>query len=132
MDSVYTFWELEMNKFGFFDEQGENAARTLLKQLVSEGPLSNESQVLSYLAQGTQVMAIGGVFTDLLAEDDDVIGSPHVFSDGTWCWTLDVIHYIETHHISLPQAFLAHMKSNDWQCPPVNDPRSIVEQVWQT
>ncbi|MDE0874547.1 MAG: hypothetical protein OSA88_11820 [Acidimicrobiales bacterium] len=120
-----------MNKFGFFDEQSDDESLVLLKQLQAEGPLHNEEQVLSYLAGGTQVMAIGGITTDLLSEDDDVIGSPHVFSDGTWCWTSDVVHYVETHHIALPLAFLTHMERNHWQCPAVSDPKAIVEQVWQ-
>ena len=72
------------------------------------------------------MLLVAGVTTDLLSEADDVIGSPHIFTDGEWFWTADVIHYIENYHIQVPDDLLAKMKKKDWKCPEV-DPDALDE-----
>ncbi|MFI9781784.1 hypothetical protein ACIHCV_45670 [Streptomyces sp. NPDC051956] len=32
-------------------------------------------------------------------------------TDGSWLWRLDFPHYLETHHVSLPGAFIEHVRS---------------------
>ena len=39
------------------------------------------------------------------------------FTDGTWFWPEGFYHYIETHDLELPGAFLKTMEENGWEVP---------------
>lgn len=121
---------MTIKKFGFFDESPESEAVQRLESLKNEGPLEDEQKVLKYLRSGAQLMAVAGVVDDLLASPRETIGSPHVFSDGSWCWTADVIYYVENHHIAVPDEFLSHMRANDCNCPEVANKQELIGQVW--
>lgn len=46
-----------------------------------------------------------------------LIGSPHILTDGAWCWPSDLAHYVENYHVRLPTEFLAHMREQNWAAP---------------
>lgn len=119
-----------LKKFGFFDEHTPDSAIKLLHTLQSEGPAENEPKVLAYLKSGTMLLASAGIATDLLSDNHDIIGPPHIFTDGEWCWTADTVYYIESYHISIPVELMRWMRSNEWQCPPIDNPKSLVEENW--
>lgn len=57
----------------------------------------------------------GHVLIDVMETGHDVVtGSTHrhspgcssLVTDGAWLWRQDFPHYLETHHVSLPQTFL--------------------------
>ncbi|WP_327242161.1 hypothetical protein [Streptomyces sp. NBC_01320] len=70
----------------------------------------------------------GHVLIDVLEAGHDVLTrSPHrhssgcssLVTDGTWLWRQDFPHYVETHHVHLPEAFIAHARSLNYQMPPL-------------
>ncbi|MYQ96940.1 hypothetical protein GTY20_39910, partial [Streptomyces sp. SID4946] len=70
----------------------------------------------------------GHVLIDVMEAGHDVItGSTHRHSpgcsslatDGAWLWRLDFPHYLETHHVALPQTFLEHVRSLNYQMPNI-------------
>ena len=38
-------------------------------------------------------------------------------SDGIWVWPLDLVHFIEMHHVRLPSRFLEHIRSKKYVFP---------------
>jgi hypothetical protein len=68
----------------------------------------------------------GHVLIDVMEGGHDALtGSPHrhslgcssLVTDGTWLWRQDFPHYVETHHVQLPEAFIAHVRSLNYQIP---------------
>jgi hypothetical protein len=43
-------------------------------------------------------------------------------TDDVWCWPSGLAHYVEQHQIKLPDEFVAHAESADWQPPHVDEP----------
>ncbi|GGY32717.1 hypothetical protein [Streptomyces tanashiensis] len=70
----------------------------------------------------------GHVMIDVMEAGHDVItGGAHrhspglssLVTDGTWLWRQDFPHYLETHHVSLPERFLEHVRSRNYQVPTI-------------
>ncbi|MFD8258642.1 hypothetical protein ACFV19_06750 [Streptomyces griseoluteus] len=70
----------------------------------------------------------GHVLMDVMEAGHDVItGSAHrhsagcssLLTDGTWLWRQDFPHYVETHHVSLPGAFIEHVRSLNYRMPTI-------------
>ncbi|MER5398200.1 hypothetical protein [Streptomyces sp. NPDC002599] len=40
-------------------------------------------------------------------------------SGGINLWRLDFAHYVETHHVSMPGAFIGHVRSLNYQMPAI-------------
>src|SRR4051812_12044262 len=61
------------------------------------------------------------------AGHDVITGSAHrhspgcssLVTDGTWLWRQDFPHYVETHHVSLPGAFIEHVRSLNYRMPTI-------------
>ena len=39
------------------------------------------------------------------------------FTDGVWVWPQGLAHYVDVHHIRLPEEFVAHMARQSWAAP---------------
>ncbi|MBM79913.1 MAG: hypothetical protein CMJ78_04885 [Planctomycetaceae bacterium] len=117
---------MSLKRFGFFDEQPESHVVAELIASIRASPSEDEDKILNYLREGKQLLAIPGVVVDLLSETEGIIGPPHVFTDGEWAWTSDVLYYIERYHISIPSEFLARMKSLLFQCPTICNTEDLV------
>lgn len=52
-------------------------------------------------------------------------------TDGLWVWPEGLAHYIEEHHVQLPDEFLATMEENNWNNPAnfLNEPGEIPEHL---
>ncbi|MBT2366050.1 hypothetical protein J7E88_12215 [Streptomyces sp. ISL-10] len=68
----------------------------------------------------------GHVLIDVMEAGRDVItGSAHrhslgcssLVTDGAWLWRQDFPHYVEAHHVVLPEAFIAHVRGQNYQMP---------------
>ena len=76
-------------------------------------------------------MAIPGLARNLLSRQNEIVGPPHVYSDGEWVWTADVMFYVEKYHIEIPIDFLKRMELHGWHCPPVDNPHELAMAGWQ-
>ncbi|WP_063057418.1 hypothetical protein [Nocardia sienata] len=81
----------------------------------------DEADLVAYLEAGH-------VLIDVMESGRDVItGSSHphapgcssLVTDGTWLWRHDFPYYLETHHVSLPETFLDHVRSLNYQMPTI-------------
>ncbi|WP_246563981.1 hypothetical protein [Streptomyces roseirectus] len=81
----------------------------------------DEAELVAYLDAGH-------ILIDVMEGGRDVLtGLPHRHSlgcsspvtDGTWFWRLDLPHYVETHHVQLPAAFLTHVRGLGHRMPPL-------------
>ncbi|MDX3747829.1 hypothetical protein [Streptomyces sp. AK08-02] len=79
----------------------------------------DEADIVAYLDAGH-------VLIDVMEAGHDVLtGSAHRHSagcsspvtDGTWLWRKDFPHYVETHHVLLPEAFVEHARGLDHRMP---------------
>jgi hypothetical protein len=76
-------------------------------------------QIASYLESRLIFIAWGG-FSYCRFECDvarGAVGPPGTccLTDGEWLWPEGLVHYIEKHHVMLPEEFIATMKRNDWR-----------------
>ena len=123
---------MKLKTFGFFDEMPEDEARHLLRGLQEEVPSPDEQRIIAYLRGGVPMLAIPGLVFNLLADKEEPIGPPHVFTDGEWAWTADVTFYIERYHINVPHDFAERMQQQRWQCPPVANMEALELEGWHT
>lgn len=64
------------------------------------------TKVLSYLRAGT-VLAISSEITyDVFSNNNAIIGTLEIYTDGEWGWYSDLIYYVENYHVALPSLFL--------------------------
>jgi hypothetical protein len=68
----------------------------------------------------------GHVLIDVMEAGPDVLterphrhswGCSSLLTDGTWLWRQDFPHYVETHHVQLPEAFIAHVRGLNYRMP---------------
>ncbi|MFJ6700011.1 hypothetical protein ACIQM4_28725 [Streptomyces sp. NPDC091272] len=45
------------------------------------------------------------------------LGCSSLLTDGTWIWRQDFPHYLETHHVLLPETFIKHARDLNYQMP---------------
>ncbi|MFE4356059.1 hypothetical protein [Kitasatospora sp. NPDC056800] len=109
---------------GFYDELDERSGSPNGSILDAVRPVGepDEADLVAYLDAGH-------VLIDVMEGGRDVItGSVHRHSsgcsspmtDGVWLWRLDFPHYLETHHVALPGAFVEHVRSLDYRMPAVS------------
>ena len=116
----------KLKKFGFFyddvkaNKTDEANIKHELSELMRDDPHPMEQNILHYLNGGRNIAYIMGPSEDFLAPSKKNIRPPHIYTDGTWAWTSDVMYYVEKYHIQLPDDFLAHMERNKWHCPRVD------------
>lgn len=120
-----------LKRFGFFEENPAEAPAEL-EQLRREGPLAEEDRVLHYLQSGTLLMEAGGTAFDRLTGGTTPIGPPHVYSDGEWCWSADVIYYIRKYHIGVERQLIEWMQKHNWESPKIVSAEALVQANWLT
>jgi len=120
-----------LQRFGFFEDSPETA-RHDLELLRNLGPLAQEGAVLNYLRSGTRLLEANTPAYDRLGETLVEIGAPHVLTDGEWCWSADVIYYIDRYHIAIEPRFVDWMNKHHWICPRVVSAQAIVQANWLT
>jgi hypothetical protein len=42
-------------------------------------------------------------------------------TDGEWLWRDDLAHYVERHHVRLPEDFLESVRANGYQIPEITE-----------
>ncbi|MFI6699367.1 hypothetical protein ACIBJC_10420 [Streptomyces sp. NPDC050509] len=110
---------------GFYDEldagPGAGQPNGSLPEAVRPTGEPDEASLVAYLDAGHYLI-------DVMEFGRDVItGDPHrhspgcssLLTDGTWLWRQDLPHYVETHHVALPEAFTEHVRGKDYRMPPL-------------
>lgn len=106
---------------GFYDEFNDAGVRPngRLRDAVRPAGEADEGKIVTYLDAGH-------VLLDVMEAGRDVLtGLPHRYSagcsslvtDGSWLWRQDFSHYLATHHVALPETFLAHVRDSDYRMP---------------
>ena len=81
--------------------------------------IENSCEILGYLREGKIKGMIMGFVPDLLSESKIRIPAS-ILTDGEWCWTEDLIYYVEKYNLRLSEEFVRHMKKNEWKVPMVD------------
>ncbi|MFF4573738.1 hypothetical protein [Streptomyces sp. NPDC001410] len=106
---------------GFYDELDNLPGRPngSIRDAVRPFGEPDEADLVAYLDAGH-------ILIDVMEAGHDVItGSAHrhslgcssLVTDGTWLWRQDFPHYVETHHLSLPEAFIEHVRGLNHRMP---------------
>lgn len=106
---------------GFYDELNNRPGQPSgsLHDAVQPAGEPDEADLVAYLDAGH-------ILIDVMETAPDVItGNTHRHSsgcsspvtDGTWRWRMDFPHYVETHHVLLPAAFIEHVRTLNYQMP---------------
>lgn len=121
---------MTLQRAGCFGWMPEDEAIVLLNELKSGVPRPDQETILKYLRSGTQAFAIPGLAEDLLSPSRAVIGPPHIFTDGEWIWSADLLHYIQHYNVEVPAAFVRRMRERNWTCPPVMNLEELDFGLW--
>jgi hypothetical protein len=104
---------------GFYREfRGGEPHQPSLRLAAQSCAMPRAADVIRYLNDGKVLVATGGVVSDVLDPKFGIIGPPHILTDGAYAWPAILSHYIEHHHVHLPEEFVSHMVTNNWTISP--------------
>ena len=105
-----------------------------LRNLVSDTPRTDETQILSYLGQGVDCGLYNdpGLVYDVLQPGKRIELSEYreflpdarcrhpqlLLTDGVWVWPGALVYYVAVYHIPVPQRFLHQAAALDWRIDP--------------
>ncbi|TVZ76182.1 hypothetical protein [Streptomyces sp. BK340] len=108
---------------GFYDELENRSGQPngSIRDAVQPVGEPDEADLVAYLDAGHVLIDV------MEAGHDAITGSAHrhspgcssLVTDGTWLWRLDFPHYLETHHVALPEAFIAHVRNLNYKMPTI-------------
>ncbi|MFB8414664.1 hypothetical protein ACFC63_03975 [Streptomyces albidoflavus] len=109
---------------GFYDEfeKGNSQPNGSIRDAVQPGGLRDEADLVSYLDTGHVLIDVMEAGRDCLTGDAHrhSPGSASLVTDGAWIWRLDFPHYVETHHVRLPDEFVGRVRRMHYQMPPLD------------
>jgi len=77
------------------------------------------SEILHYLKSGISIQAYNGWSSCRFSCAEEYLGTED-FTDGMWLWPEGLSHYVEGHHVRLPEAFIIYMEKNHFKVPNVH------------
>ncbi|MFF0414185.1 hypothetical protein ACFYUY_27565 [Kitasatospora sp. NPDC004745] len=82
----------------------------------------DEAALVGYLDAGHPLIDVTEGRSDVItgAAHRHSGGSSSLLTDGEWLWRLDLAHYVETHHLELPGAFLGHVRALAHRMPALD------------
>ncbi|MET7488525.1 hypothetical protein [Streptomyces sp. NPDC005538] len=108
---------------GFYDELDSRPDQPngSIREAVRPVGEPDETDLVAYLDAGHILIHV------MEAGPDAITGSAHrhspgcssLVTDGTWLWRQDFPHYVEAHHVSLPEAFVEHVRGLDYRMPTI-------------
>lgn len=110
---------------GFYDEfegspDGEGGQPNgRLRDAVRPVGEPDEARIVAYLDGGHVLLDVMEGGSDVLAgrRHRHGLGCSSLLTDGAWLWRKDFPHYLETHHVALPGAFLDHVRGLGYRMP---------------
>lgn len=106
---------LSMQKLGFWKERGYADGTSIFDLIEKNNNVL--PKVIDYLSKGHLIAFSLGTVSCLVNEEDGIIGSNSILSDGKWFWTKEVKHYYENHGLEIPEEFIANVKKNNFKVP---------------
>ena len=113
-----------MKLAGMFVELGRLRPPTpqpSIRDAVSLAPLPDAEEVVSYLRGGHKLIAAMDLQDDVLDPSRQILNGSGVLTDGEWLWRQDFAHYVEQHHVEVPDEFLALIRRRGYTVPDVDD-----------
>lgn len=85
---------------------------------ISAIPQENETEILSYLKKGNVLASAPAIVEDVFSKQ--VFTGPCLYTDGVWIWDDVIIYYVGKYHYKLEEAFVLHMKKQNWKVPKLS------------
>ena len=114
-------WARRLNRIGYWSH-GESPGRETEDQFFihpnrlvdSNWELECRDQIIQYLKSAPSVWHYRGLSLCRFGCGQNGSGE---HSDGEWCWPEGLAHYVEQHHVKLPDDFVTHMRQNAFTVP---------------
>lgn len=105
-----------LKRLGFFRElaHGDQNGPRLTDQK-RDHPQPDEPKLVDYVRRGLLLIACPGVTSDVLDNSSNVIGAPHILTDGVWAWPADLAYYMEKYHVALPHDFIDDVRRREFR-----------------
>ncbi|MEV6508496.1 hypothetical protein AB0M61_20590 [Streptomyces sp. NPDC051642] len=108
---------------GFYDEFDDRSGRPngSIHDAVRPVGEPDEADLVAYLDAGHVLIDVMEAGHDVITGDAhrNSPGCSSLVTDGTWLWRQDFPHYLETHHVSLPEAFVEHVRGLNYRMPTI-------------
>ncbi|MFB7244067.1 hypothetical protein CW362_24890 [Streptomyces populi] len=108
---------------GFYDELDNRPGRPngSIHDAVRPVGEPDEAHLVAYLDAGHYLVDVMEAGRDVItgAAHRHSPGCSSLVTDGSWLWRQDFPHYVETHHVSLAEAFIEHVRSLNYQMPGI-------------
>ena len=76
----------------------------------------DDAMLVAYLDAGRLYRRATADAFDIF-DGSEPITPPHLLTDGTYIWPADLAHYVRTHHVELPRAFVIHVRAHGGEIP---------------
>lgn len=96
-----------------------------LRDSLASTPYEDSIKITEYLLAGHAIFSVMGSSEDVLGSGQTILGGDSVYSDGEWLWRGDLWFYLRTHHVALPEEFLAQIRGGDYLMPAENEPQLV-------
>jgi hypothetical protein len=88
---------------------------------ISERPLEDVKEVLTYLNRGYVLIGIMDVENDVLDAERQLLNGSSILTDGDWLWRKDFPYYVRYHNVVVPDDLLAMIRDRNYTIPSVPD-----------
>jgi hypothetical protein len=94
--------------------------------------VEDRHRIVAYLRSGAVCLASPGLGSCRFTEcSNGYLGSCDL-TDGEWLWPQGLEHYLQVHHVCLPEEFVETMRTNGWQIPPDLDEGEVLTAMEET
>lgn len=87
---------------------------------------ATSEQLAAYLKSGVTLMSTTQKVPDAVTGSTAAVVPISIVTDGEYVWSMAVAYYVETHHISPGNEFIAHCAKNQWSIPELSS-RDVAE-----
>ncbi|ACY14786.1 hypothetical protein Hoch_2243 [Haliangium ochraceum DSM 14365] len=111
-------WNGALIQIGWFHELEHcDYEGVSLERARAESAAPDDERIAAYLDAGHLYIAATGFVEDWFADDEIMIGAPHLLTDGVYVWPADLPYYVRNYHVRLPKAFTIHVAKNGYEMP---------------
>lgn len=109
--------------------------RGSVREFILSEPYADQQKIADYLRAGHEIIAVMGASEDRLGSDRQILGGDSLYTDGQWLWRGDLYFYVQSHHVALPDEFVARIRSHMYSIPSVERARLLevsdyVDERW--